>query len=110
MPIKMEDFNAKKLAIMTPESLMKVINKHTLRIIEYERDFWEDEGNPRAIDEYLDYLEMLEDKAKECKPTEANYKSWCQCRVELYDRNVGKRRCLGQRMEKSYWMMILGKL
>lgn len=55
---KTSGFNS-NLKLLSMESLLEIINEHTLRLIEYEIDFWKDEGNPRAIGDYLDYLEGL---------------------------------------------------
>jgi CRISPR-associated protein Csm5 len=46
--------------IENPTRLFKLINKHTLKLLEKEIMFWEDEENPLAIGSYLEELERIE--------------------------------------------------
>ena len=50
--------------IEDPKRLFKLINKHTLQLLNKEINFWEDEDNPIAIGDYLDELEEIEAIAK----------------------------------------------
>lgn len=47
------------------KELFSMINEHTLYLLDREIGFWEDEENPIAIDDYMDYLLKIEEIAKE---------------------------------------------
>lgn len=50
--------------IENPTRMFKIINTHTLKLIDREIGFWEDQDNPIAIGDYLDELQRVETIAK----------------------------------------------
>lgn len=55
-----------KLEIFDEKRLFKIINKHTLNLVDREIGFWEDQENPLAIGDYLEHLEKIESIIKNC--------------------------------------------
>ena len=55
------DFN-----LLEIKRLFKLINKHTLVLVDKELGFWEDQENPLAIGDYFSHLETLETTIKNC--------------------------------------------
>lgn len=58
-----KDFDFNLLEI---KRLFKLINKHTLVLVDRELGFWEDQENPLAIGDYFSHLETLETTIKNC--------------------------------------------
>lgn len=50
--------------------LFKLINDHTLKLLDKELNFWDGEDNPIAIGSYMDELEAIEELAKNCSDNE----------------------------------------
>lgn len=51
-------------ALLSINMLFKIINNYTLALLDREIGFWEDEGNPKAIGDYLEELQELESQVK----------------------------------------------
>lgn len=56
--------SGKYFGLLTTERLFKVINEHTLLLIQNELEFWEDENNPLAIGDYMEHLTHLKEQLK----------------------------------------------
>ncbi len=50
----------RNLELLDIEQLFKIINDHTLHRLDAEIGFWDNEGEPEVIEQYLDHLEALE--------------------------------------------------
>lgn len=61
--ITQKDFDFNLLEI---KRLFKLINKHTLSLVDREIGFWEDQDNPLAIGDYFSHLERIEKELKNC--------------------------------------------
>lgn len=58
--------NTRNLDLLAIRRLLKLINDHTASLLQAEINFWEDEDNPLAIGDYLDHLEAIRNRVKEC--------------------------------------------
>lgn len=56
--------------VYNSKSLFKLINRHTLFILEKEISFWEDENNPIVLEDYLDHLNVIKQIGESCKESE----------------------------------------
>jgi CRISPR type III-A-associated RAMP protein Csm5 len=55
-----------RLEIFEAKRLFKIINKHTLDLVDREVDFWEDNENPLAIGDYVTHLEHIKQAIGNC--------------------------------------------
>ena len=51
--------------LLKPNRLFKLLNKHTLELLNGEIAFWEDEDNPIAIGDYLEHLNRIRNLVKQ---------------------------------------------
>lgn len=57
-------------SLLNPNRLFKLLNKHTLELLNGEIAFWEDEDNPIAIGDYLEHLNQIRELAKDANEQE----------------------------------------
>jgi CRISPR-associated protein Csm5 len=59
-----------KLGLLSIENIFKAINTQSKELVADEIDFWNEEENPNAIDNYLNYLDDIKQKIEACKEGE----------------------------------------
>ncbi|MCU0445277.1 MAG: type III-A CRISPR-associated RAMP protein Csm5 [Microscillaceae bacterium] len=68
--IQEKKYPIKNIEDLSLDKLFKTINEHTRSLVSDELDFWDEEGEPDALGEYVNILSELEEQLQQCPDNE----------------------------------------